>query len=407
MLFSKTVLVSLALSLFSNAAAIPETENLSTRDVKFIKLDFDVTKSVQGDTFGHGPKTGPGENVKRFESEEFTLYNKQIYYSLNVAVGSDKQPQTLDIDTGSSDFWVINKDATCQKGECKEFGTFDESTSTSYVSTTSPFSIQYGDLSTSQGVYGKDSVTLQSGHVLDQLQFGNVDTTSLNFGLIGIGFKSLESTKELYDNFPIALKKQGLIDTNGYSLNLNAPDAETGSVIFGAYDTAKVTGAFPELPITSPYYLAVKLPSVTINENKIPITGQALLDSGTTITYVPKAAFQAIGKEFKGAYYAGLDVYFISCNQPSDKFVTYNFNGVDVKVPFSDLTGQIFSGDSPVSGICVLNIMAATNKDENGEELTILGDNFLSRAYTAFNLDEKTIRVGQASYSTDDNVVAF
>lgn len=408
MLFSKSVLLSLAFSIFTEAAALPTTDDIVARDeLKFVKLDFEITKSVQGDSLGHLPKAGPGALVKRLDSEEFTLFNEQTYYSLVIGAGSNNQPQTLDIDTGSSDLWVINKDAKCLKNDCKTFGVFDSTTSTTYKKLNEEFSITYQDGSGSSGYYAKDDFTLQSGHKLKQLQFGDVNSTSIEYGLIGVGYKSLVSTNNKYDNFPILLKKQGIINVNGYSLYLNKKESNTGSVIFGAYDTTKVTGNFPTLPITSKYYLSVNLPSVQVKKSKINVAGPALLDSGTTLTYLPKAAFNAIGKALGATYYPNIDLYVYSCNQPSDEYLTYNFNGVSIKVPLSDLPIPLLVNGVKSNEICAVGIISTPAKDEYGKTLSILGDNFLRSSYAVFNLDANTIRLGQASYSTSENLAAI
>lgn len=401
MLFLKTVFLTLILAIFANGAALPSGG-------KFIKLDFTIEKSLQGDTLGHVPKTGPGAKVKRAGTEKIALYNEQVYYSLNVAFGSNKQKVTLDIDTGSSDTWVVDKSATCNptySGQssdfCKTNGVFDSSKSTTYNSLGQSFHIQYGDQTSSDGTWAKDDIYLPSGDKVLQLQIGDVTSTSVNLGLLGIGYKTNEANA-YYDNFPILLKKQGFISVNGYALYLNSPSATSGSVIFGGYDTNKVTGNFPTLPVTSSRELSIALASVVANGKTIPVAGPALLDSGTTLTYLPTTAFNAVGTALGGTYNSNLEAYTISCNQPSNKYLSYNFNGVTIKVPLSNLPISLYDQNGNViQGTCALGVF------DSGDTLSILGDNFLRSAYVVYNLDANTIRIGQASYSSSENIVSI
>lgn len=401
MLFLQTVFLSLYLALFANGAAVPETG-------KFVKFDFSIAKSFQGNTFGHVPKAGPGSIVKRATTEQITLYNEDVYYSLDVAFGSNKQPITLDIDTGSSDTWVVEKGATCRvtySGQSSNFcttnGVFDHTQSSTYSNLGSSFHIQYGDSTSSDGTWAKDDIYLPSGDKVLQLQIGDVTSTSVSLGLLGIGYKTNEANAN-YDNFPILLKQQGLTSVNGYSLYLNSPTSKQGTVIFGGYDTTKVTGNFPTIPIDSKYELSIPLASVVANGTTIPLGGSALLDSGTTLTYLPTSQFNAVGRALGGTYNAQLQAYTWSCNQPSTQYLSYNFNGVTIKVPLSNLSLSLYDNNGNVDqDTCAIGVF------NSGSTLSILGDNFLRSAYVVYNLDANTIRLGQASYSTSENIVAI
>jgi len=401
MLFAKTAFVALALAMFTNGAAIPlEVEK---EQGKFLKLDFSVSKSVKGDTGGHAPKTNAALFRKR-GVEELTLYNEDVYYSVDILLGSNKQKLTVDLDTGSSDLWVIEKGATCQNpaagqpsNYCQLNGVFDGSASSSYKSLGSQFEIGYVDGSSSDGVWATDDYYFANGDVLKTLRFGDVDSTSVNTGILGIAKKAQESNAN-YDNFPIQLKNQGYISTVGYSLYLNAPDAASGSIIFGGYDENKYTGTLATIPIVGDS-LAVPLNSLTIGSDNFDYDSTpVILDSGTTLTYLTQDAQDAIGEQLGGTYYSSLQTYVIPCDQPSDQYLTYNFQGVSIKVPYSSLTIPLYDANgNELSNQCGLGVL------QNGYQL--LGDNFLRSALVVYNLDANTILLGQAAYGTSENIV--
>lgn len=392
MLFSKTILLSLAFALFTDAAAVPDK-----RDGKKV-LSFDLNVK---DPLPVTPDTV--QIIKRDEAtQEVTLTNRQYYYSIDVAFGSNKQKVTLDIDTGSSDTWVVNALARCgtlDYNSCKVEGVFRPSKSTTFKSLYKPVYLGYGS-GLAIGVYAKEDLWLPSGDKVEQLQIVDVkNANKINLGLLGVGLKGTEGSRTPYDNLPYALKNQGLINTVGYSLYLNDITAKKGKVIFGGYDTEKISGPFPDIPLSSETRLSIPLRTLEFNGTQIDVQSSALLDSGTTYTYLPTEIAKTI-LESLATYSEQYQTYTWSCDQPSDKFLTYKFDGVDIKVPYSALV-QIVQDPTTyeiVQGVCQPGIVS-------GGSTTILGDTFLRSAYIVYNFETKSIKIGQASYSDKENIV--
>lgn len=395
MIFQR-LLLSLFLVTFAFSAAISKK--------KFIAFEFKivttpVNETITDDTTTITPIDATDLNDKRAGTESITLVNEQVRYVLDLAFGSNKQPITLDIDTGSSDTWVIDKDATCDVANCKSKGVFDSATSTTFKNLTIPFHIGYVDGTNSDGYYVTDDVWLPSGDKISQFQFGEVNRTSVNQGLMGIGYKYTVSSTLKYDNFPFALKNQGLINKAAYSMYLSSFDSNMGKVIFGGYDTKKVSGPFPKIPISSTNQVAVPLHNVTLNGVTIPVEDAGtLLDTGFTLTKFKTETFEKIITQL-GTWNEKIGKYTWSCNQPKDKYVSYTFDGVVINVPYNtliwnryDTTG--YNGE----GTCGIGI-------KDGLTKTSLGDTFLRSAYLVYDLDDKTIQIGQANYSTELNIV--
>ena len=89
------------------------------------------------------------------------------------------------------------------------------------------FNISYVDGSHSDGSYFTDVFTI-GGSTVTNMTMGLGESTDINFGLVGIGYKTDEAivstTQTLsaaYNNLPLVMVQEGVIKTNAYSLWLN------------------------------------------------------------------------------------------------------------------------------------------------------------------------------------------
>lgn len=401
--FSLTVLHAIALSSIAQGLAIPANdESLTSRDeIKFLKLDFDVTRETNVTQIL--PDSVPHSEVdKRIDSTSLTLQNEVSFYSVNLQIGSNKDTIKADIDTGSSDLWVTDKSASCRPriGEgadyCKASGTFDSSRSSSVHKLNQNFVIRYVDKTGAEGKYVTDDVTIPNGPTLKGLQFGDVTTTDIRQGsILGVGFPQREAGGSNYPNFPYLLKKQGIISKVGYSLYLNAPRAKTGSILFGAIDHAKYQGNLITVPIVGDGDLAVNLQSLLVDGKNTGIQGEAVLDSGTTFTILTNVA--PIFEALKASYNPDAQAYIALCDQPN-KVVTYNFaNNAKINVPYSALLSPPLEyTNHQISPYC--QVLA----EQGG--LNLLGDSFLTSAYVVYDLEKKAISLAQVKYTTDSKL---
>ncbi|KAI5970423.1 SAP8 [Candida margitis] len=391
------VLFNIALATVAYGAAIPNDISKRADDGQgFVALDFDVLRKPLN-------LTKALLHEKR-NSISLSLINEGPSYAAKVSVGSNKQQQTVIIDTGSSDFWVVDSNAQCEDDvDCKSSGTFNPSSSSSYKSLGSEFAIQYGDGSTSEGTWGKDTVTINGVSITGQ-QLADVTQTSVEQGILGIGYASNEAvtdqygnpTIQNYDNVPVTLKKQGKINTNAYSLYLNSPTAESGTIIFGGVDNAKYSGKLISEQVTQSNQLTISLASINVKGSSYSFGQDVLLDSGTTLTFFPSdfAAELAnqVGAELRQVG-EGKTLYFIDCNTDTSGSTTFSFgNGASISVPNSEYVYP--NGD----GTCIWGIQASRD--------TILGDNFLRHAYLLYNLDANTISIAQVKYTSSSSISA-
>jgi len=141
-----------------------------------------------------------------------------------------------------------------------------------------------------------------------------------------------------------------------------------------------------------------------------------VLDSGTTLTYLPTAPAQKI-YDALGAVddtqYSGQ--VFVDCALKSKAGVTINYgfggaNGVTIAVPITEVIldyGPIPEQELPpgltFTDVCILGIVSSGD-----EGPWLLGDTFLRSAYVVYDLQNNQIAIGQTNFnSTETNIVEF
>lgn len=316
--------------------------------------------------------------------------NQLYFYSLNLTLGTPPQEFEVILDTGSSDLWVYNVTDTvdCAKGACNATGTFDSDLSSTFHSLNETYFIQYvGGNAT--GEWGTDTLDVAGGVTLPDFQFAVASHASGGNGILGISYTGSESVgkkQPTYDNFPIALQKAGFIDRLVYSLYLNESKADNGTLLLGGIDHAKFEGDLTVLPIISDDAIWVNYTGISALGKQVGGPGKAVLDSGTTLTYVPPNVFQNIIDTlpvFPMPFLPGL----VSVGCDPQQLLDFEFDGVTIHA--NDMILD-FGLD-----ICILAVASNTGDDN----YTIFGDSFLRNAYVAYDLEDKQVGIAQAKFT--------
>lgn len=194
-------------------------------------------------------------------------HTSSVLYMATVTVGTPGQTIALDIDTGSSDVYVIATGADectsgsveeqyggCFGGTCtydrflrREYGLItavDYTKSTTFKDISSGFQVSYGDGTGASGDFVSDNFGI-GGTTIQNLILGLVNQTTTGSGLMGIGYDVNEhnvtsgASTTPYKSIMDTMFDQGLIATKAYSLYLDDQTASSGSIIFGGADTGK------------------------------------------------------------------------------------------------------------------------------------------------------------------------
>lgn len=304
------------------------------------------------------------------------LQKKASFYVASFELGGQKQ--TAVIDTGSADLWVFGKKSGAKV-------TYDTRTGEDLEM---PFRVRYLDGDVAKGGYFLDDFVW--GDIKLKLQFGvsNNKPPESDFGILGIGDKSHEAAvyvykNDAYENLPSILKMQGLTQSVSYSLNLRGTDKDSGSLVFGAFDTSRFLGRLKvfDVNMTKGFRVSFKV------NGKYQI---AELDSGTTFSFFDSDVVDEIVTGFGAVWDESEEVFMVSEMPDSD--LVFDFNGVRVTVPSSELWQEHITKHETFYHYYLTILPNTHTKGQN-----LLGISFLRSAYVIFDLDNKQVAVGQAA----------
>lgn len=373
--------------------------------------------------------------VKRGEDDpELPMLDTGDLYMAEIEVGSNNQKVYVQIDTGSSDFWVVaSDDIYCDKGtaaslsrrdgsdddyesedfNCSTYGTFDASESTSFTTNDTTFYIIYGDGTHANGTWGQDTLTFGGVSVKD-MNLAVCNDTTITPGLLGIGLIWNEATYSgedpyTYANLPVKLVQEGIIEKAAYSIYLHANHSE---LLFGAVDTAKFDGELVQFPVVNsgflygydePTDLAITLNGLSFYNNNTGSTdtimsgaAPALLDTGTTYTSFPEDMLNLMVEILGYQYYAEYELYGGECSVADDMVIKFDFQNYIMELALSDFL--VGAGTSDDSSLC---FFTAQNVDNY---TIILGDKFLKHIYMVADLEDLTISIAKV-VDTDDSSI--
>ncbi|MCJ1384053.1 hypothetical protein MMC17_007169 [Xylographa soralifera] len=360
-------------------------------------------------------------------------------YAVNISVGNPPQYMAVQIDTGSSDLVLLGKsscsdpDALCNPTFAASIGVppefFDptkSNTTRDLTSSLGNFSISYGGGNTDSGTWLADTVGFNGMSLMNQT-FGL--TQSINnpnkaniIPIMGVGFPNSEASNITYPSVVQQMKSQGLIDVQAYSVWLNDPNAQAGSILFGGIDTAKYSGSLASVPMVNdpqsgkldrfiiPWTL---LNFTSADGNTTLFSGAigALLDSGTTAMTLPAdIAIQLANGLGLSPQADGTLLVDCELGTYGDAF-TFGFNNdptAVITVPLSNFIKPVLLADGSTQVDQDGNSICSVQVSEAPFPFAILGDIFMTAGYFVFDLDNAIISMAQANLNTtDSNVIGL
>ncbi len=334
-------------------------------------------------------------------------------YFANLSIGTPAQALRLHIDTGSSDLWVNTPNSSyckSRRSPCAAAGTYNANSSSTYSYVDSSFNISYVDGSGASGDYVTDNLVISSA-TIKSLQFGIGYKSDSSEGVLGVGYQVNEVQAGLsgttYANLPAKMAADGLIASNAYSLWLNDLDSSTGNILFGGVDTEQFHGTLATLPVepvgNSYSEFLITLTSISLAGTAIASNQKVaiLLDSGTSLTYLPNAITSAIYQAVGAQYDSNQGAAYVSCSLAQNtSTLDYTFTSATISVSMDELVisltdnnGQpyTFSDGTPA---CIFGISPA------GSSTAVLGDTFLRSAYVVYDLSNNQISIAQTRFNT-------
>lgn len=401
-------------------------------------VQFDVTKGVPGIHVGSMPPLAR----RGAYSEQISNIIAGGGYFVQVQVGNPQQNLTMLLDTGSSDAWVLGHDSDlCSDRNLQDLygmpcvDSFNPSkSSTSEMITPDGFNITYLDGNSARGDYIADDFTI-GGTTIKSLQMAYVTEAVRGTGILGLGFSISERASVKYPNIMDEMVNQGTIGCKAYSLYLNDRRTDSGSILFGGIDTDKFIGPLSILPLYKPTKgnyssFEITFSSVSIDytngtQHTIPTSildhpAPAVLDSGTTLSYLPDKMATQIYTRLGAVYDADLRMTLIDCAYLSPTsplstlltHLTFTFSPgpTTITVPLHELIlddmlpptyppPAHFTSQACVFGIQSTALFTATGTVKQSN-FTLLGDTFLRSAYVVYDLTHYQIGLAQANLNS-------
>ncbi|KEY67154.1 hypothetical protein S7711_03014 [Stachybotrys chartarum IBT 7711] len=414
---SSLVLLLLGITFLSAASAI----SLHKREDGAPRvLSLDIQRDRSSDPLAHARARNKLRR-RQSGSVDVTIDNLETLYYFNASLGTPPQEVRLHLDTGSSDLWVNSPDSrlcTMPSNPCALAGTYVANSSSTYNYLGSYFNISYIDGSGASGDYVTDSIEVANARLSD-FQFGVGYVSTSAQGILGIGYKSNEvqvarSGMAAYDNLPAKMASDGHIASNAFSMWLNNLEASTGSLLFGGVNRAQYQGQLTSVPIQRvgnqfrEFYITLTklaLGSTVIDEE---MQLGVLLDSGSTLTYLPDNLVEAIYNITNAVYQENEGVAFVPCalgEQTANMTFTFS-EPAAIAVPISelvidlvDVTGRQLSFANGVPA-CLFGVAPA------GDSTIVLGDTFLRSAYVVYDLENNEISLAQTVFNATESDIA-
>lgn len=325
----------------------------------------------------------------RFDVPVENFLNAQ-YFS-TIGIGTPPQDFKVVMDTGSSNLWVPSSE--CGSIACYLHQKYDSSSSSSYKKNGSEFGIRYGSGEVS-GYISEDTLRIGDLKVKNQLFGEATNEPGLAFafgrfdGILGLGYDTIAVNKippPFYN-----MINQGLLDDPVFAFYLGDTTKGQDSVAsFGGVDKKHYEGKMVKLPLRRKAYWEVNLDAITFGKETAEMddTG-AILDTGTSLIAMPTAYADLLNKQI-GAKKGFNGQYTVDCaKRDSLPDMTFTLSGYNFTIGAYDYILE-------VQGSCISSFQGI-DLGGNVGPLFILGDAFLRRYYSVYDLGNDAVGLAKA-----------
>ncbi|PBP17933.1 aspartic endopeptidase Pep2 [Diplocarpon rosae] len=314
-------------------------------------------------------------------------------YFSEITIGTPPQSFKVVLDTGSSNLWVPSTE--CGSIACYLHTKYDSSSSSTYKKNGTSFEIRYGSGSLS-GYTSEDTMSIGDLHIKNQIFAEATEEPGLAFafgrfdGILGLGFDTISVNKippPFYN-----MIDQKLLDEPVFAFYLgNTANGEEdeSEAIFGGINKDHFTGKITEIPLRRKAYWEVDLDAISFGDATAELDNTGvILDTGTSLIALPSTLAELLNKEM-GAKKGYNGQYTVACEKrDSLPDLTFTLSGYNFTITPYDYILE-------VQGSCISSIMGMDFPEPVGP-LAILGDAFLRKWYSIYDLGKGTVGLAAA-----------
>ena len=310
-------------------------------------------------------------------------------YFSEITIGTPPQTFKVVLDTGSSNLWVPSSE--CGSIACYLHQKYDSSSSSTYKSNGTSFDISYGSGSLS-GFVSQDTVTIGDIIIKGQdfaeatsepglaFAFGRFD------GILGLGYDTI-AVNHIVPPFYKMLEQKS-IDEPVFAFYLADTEGQS-EVVFGGVDSNHYKGKLTTIPLRRKAYWEVDFDAIAYGDDEAELENTGIiLDTGTSLIALPSQLAEMLNAQI-GAKKGYNGQYSVDCkSRDSLKDVTFTLAGHKFSLGPEDYILEL-------SGSCISTFMGMDFPAPAGP-LAILGDAFLRKYYSVYDLGASTVGIAEA-----------